>query len=351
MKTFIRSLATATPAKKVTQQHVYDVLESNYVFSEEVRQLYAKILLDGPIKTRCFGLDNDEEILDQEQDHLIERFVKHGRLIGAQAARSALCEADLEPKDVDCVVANTCTGYLCPGLSSYLAEDLGLDRTTRVFDIAGMGCGAAIPNLQCASRMVGGDGHVVLSVAVEICSATIFMGPDPDLVVSNCIFGDGASAAVIGSDCSNGAGRSIRLLDFETLETPEERESLRYRSVNGKLRNVLAKRVPVVAGRAVREVAERILDRNGLVQDDIAFWAVHPGGSLVLERIQRTLDLPETTLRFSREVLREYGNMSSASVMFVLERILKHGRPQPKDTCLLLSFGAGFTAFAALVEF
>jgi len=300
---------------------------------------------------RHFGLDQDEQILLQDQDQLIERFLKYGRLTAAQAARKAMTQAKLTSKDVGCVIVNTCTGYLCPGISSYLVEDLCLDRSVKVIDIAGMGCGAAIPNLECAARMVPSDNRVVLSVAVEICSATFFMEPEPDLVVSNCIFADGASAVVITQSQKNDSGGIIKLLDFESLILPKERESLRYRSVQGRLRNTLAKKVPIVAARSVKEVTNIILQRNRLTQNEIAFWAVHPGGSLVLERIQKELKLPAGALDFSYQILRDYGNMSSPSVMFVLERILRKAKPKKNQKCLLLSFGAGFTTFAGLLEF
>jgi predicted naringenin-chalcone synthase len=351
MKAVIKSLATANPPKKVTQERVYQFLSTRFTLEEQEQQLYRKILLDGPIKTRHFALDADEQILLQNQDHLIERFVKYGRLTAASAAQKALEYANLGPKDVGCIIVNTCTGYLCPGLTSYLAEDLRLSRSVKVIDIAGMGCGAAIPNLECAARMAVSDRRPVLSVAVEVCSATFFMEPEPDLVVSNCIFADGASAAVVSPANSNDSGRILTVLDFESLVMPKERESLRYRSVQGRLRNTLAKKVPVIAARAVKEVTDRILQRNALARKDIAFWAVHPGGSLVLERIQKELELPGRALDCSYQILREYGNMSSPSVMFVLERILKRAKPGRKQKCLLLSFGAGFTTFAALAEF
>jgi predicted naringenin-chalcone synthase len=351
MTAVIKSLATANPPKKVTQQRVYQFLSSRFKLECEEKRLYEKILLEGPIKTRHFGLDAEEHILLQDQDQLIERFLKYGRLTAAQAARKALRRAKLGPKHVDCIIVNTCTGYLCPGLSSYLAEDLRLSRSVKVVDIAGMGCGAAIPNLECSARMAILDDRVVLSIAVEICSATFFMEPEPDLVVSNCIFADGASAAVVARTKNKNSKGIITLLDFESLVLPKERESLRYRSIQGRLRNTLAKKVPIVAARGVKEVMNKILERNGLTPDQIAFWAVHPGGSMVLERIHKELKLPDGALDFSYQILRDYGNMSSPSVMFVLERILKKAKSKGKQKCLLLSFGAGFTIFAGLVEF
>jgi predicted naringenin-chalcone synthase len=351
MKVVIKSLATANPPRKVTQKQVYQFLSSKLNLEGCEGELYQKILLDGPIKSRYFGLDYDEQILLTDQDHLIERFAKYAPLVAAEAARKSLAKAKLSPEHVGCLVVNTCTGYLCPGLSSYLAEDLNLDSSIKVVDIAGMGCGAAIPNLECASKMAPDDNRVALSVAAEICSATFFLGPYPDLVVSNCIFGDGASAAVVARVNQHDHTSLATLLDFESLVIPKERESLRYRTEQGRLRNMLSKKVPTMAAKNTKQIVQKILDRNGLEMGDIAFWAIHPGGSLVLEKTQEELKLPAEALDFSYQILRDYGNMSSPSVMFVLEKILKTARPKPKQKCLLLSFGAGFTAFAGLIEF
>jgi predicted naringenin-chalcone synthase len=350
-KIVIKSLATANPAKKVTQGHVYKVLGETFKLKQDEKELYRKILLSGPIKTRYFGLDYDEQIVLQKQDDLIARFTKYARLIAAEASRESLEKAALKSTDIGCLVVNTCTGYLCPGLSSYLAEDLHLDSSVRVVDIAGMGCGAALVNLECASKMMPYDSRAALSVAVEICSATFFMGPEPDLVVSNCIFGDGASAAIVTCVDKNDNENVATLLDFESLVLPKERESLRYRWEQGRLRNMLDKRVPITAARGAKKVAEKLLQRNRLGMNEIDFWAVHPGGSVVLEKIREVLGLSSGALDYSHQVLRDFGNMSSPSVMFVFEKILRKGNPKSGQKCILLSFGAGFTAFAGLVEF
>jgi alkylresorcinol/alkylpyrone synthase len=250
------------------------------------------------------------------------------------------------------LVVNTCTGYLCPGLSSYLAEDLGLPASIRHLDLMGMGCGAALPNLEAACGLLarGAEGPV-LSVAVEICSATIFPAHEPDLVVSNCIFGDGAAAAVVERA---GAGRAPALAilrEYEGVLQPDHREDLRYRTQGGLLRNSLSRRVPVIGATAAKEAAGRLLARQGLSRENIAWWAVHPGGTVVLDQVEKALDLEAGALRFSRQVFEEYGNMSSPSVLFVLRKMLDSGELKPGDQGMLLAFGAGFSAFALQVEF
>ena len=352
MTAILRGLATANPARYATQQEVWEFLESHFRLGPAERELYRKILLDGPIHGRHIAVDCDEEICGQGPDEQIARFLKHSRSMACEAARKALSQAATGPADVAAIVVNTCTGYLCPGLSSYLAGDLGLPQRTEVLDVTGMGCGAAIPNLQSASRIVGQrEAGAVLSISVEVCSATFFMGQDPDLVVSNSLFADGASAAVLMAQNGTASSGLVRLLDFESGVFPKYREHLRYKTVGGRLRNVLHKAVPVIGARAVAEVTHRLLDRRSMAQTDIDWWIVHPGGSSVLDRVAKALDLSAEQLRFSYDILAEYGNMSSPSVMFVLDRTLREGRPKPGQKGLLISFGAGFTAFAALIEF
>lgn len=355
MRIIIQALATANPPWYATQKEAFDYFDSHLDLAAGERELFRRILLEGPVRGRYLGIDRPEEILETDPDRLVARFRKFGTRIAVLAARAAMAQAGCAPADIGGVVVNTCTGYLCPGLSSYVTEDLGLDPCVKVMDLMGMGCGAALPNLECAAGIVArGIGKPILSIAVEVCSATIFLGAEPDLVVSNCIFGDGASAAVVtdgGNDGNGAAGGLAQLVDFESGVFPAHREHLQYRTEHGRLRNVLSRRVPVLGANAIMQVTERLLGRNALAPDRIDWWAVHAGGTSVLKQVGKKLGLNDDALRFSYDVFHEYGNMSSPTVMFVLRKIIAEGRPKPGDNGLLLSFGAGFTAFAALVVF
>jgi alkylresorcinol/alkylpyrone synthase len=336
----------------VTQRQVFDFCDSHFDLEPEERELYRRILLDGHIHGRYVSLDAHEEALETDPDRLNARFLKFGTRIASDAARQAMKQAQCKPEEIGGLVVNTCTGYLCPGLSSYVSQELGLPSAVKVLDVMGMGCGAALPNMECAVGMLAmGAKKYILSISVEICSATLFMGPEPDLVVSNCIFGDGASAALLNLSSNGTAPKLLRLLDFESGIQPNYREQLRYRSEQGRLRNVLSKRVPVLGSAAILQVVLRLLARNSLSSQDINWWAVHAGGISVLQQVGKKLELNRESLRFSYEVFRDFGNMSSPTVMFVLKRILEEGKPREGDKGLILSFGAGFTAFGALVGF
>jgi len=249
-----------------------------------------------------------------------------------------------------------------------------LPAYTTVLDLMGMGCGGAVPNLEAGCRMIqSGARKTVLCISVEICSATFFLGPDPDLIVSNSIFSDGAAAAILQGDLNGDAPASVvrsvpvrasretphgvttnglvQFLDFESVTLPRYREQLRYTTQGGRLRNVLTRNVPVIGAKAVAQATGRLLERHGLTAEDIHWWAVHPGGTQVLAAVEKHLGLTPEMLHFSYETFRNYGNMSSPTVLFVLKKILDEARPSKHDRALLLSFGAGFTAFAALVEF
>jgi len=376
MKAALTALATANPRRYATQQEVCAFFERHFSMEPRERALYRELLLEGPIRGRHIAVDEDEEICQQDPDSLIGRFERHGRKLAAEAARKALDQAGLAPDQIEGLVVNTCTGYLCPGLSSYVVEDLGLPAFTSALDLMGMGCGGAIPNLEAGCRMIqSGARKTVLCLSVEICSATFFRGPDPDLIVSNSIFADGASAAVLQANligevpsfkCEVSSGDRalqtshfqlhtssglVRFLDFESVTLPEYREKLRYTTQGGRLRNVLTRSVPAIGAKAVGQVTQRLLDRNRLGPSDIHRWIVHPGGTQVLKAVERHLGLTPETLRYSYEVFREYGNMSSPSVMFVLDKVLREAAPLPGEKALLISFGAGFTAFAGLMEF
>ena len=348
----IAGLATANPDLYVSQEEAYTYLKSRFELDPEEEALYRRLMLEGPIDGRYFGSADYADICSSDPDALNARFAEFAVPTAGRAMEKALAAAGIGPNDVSGLVVNTCTGYLCPGLTSYLTEALSLPDSITVMDLMGMGCGGAIPNLQCAAALQAGRrDSAVVSVAVEMCSATFFRGSDPGLIVSNSIFGDGASAVVLGdSNCNGRRGPLLYIRDFETCIETRYREHLRYRTETGRLRNVLRKEVPVIGAKVIGKVMERLLGRNRLTINDIHWWAVHPGGTAVLDRVENRLGLSPGALDFSRHLFRERGNMSSPSVMFVLEHLLQTVRPASGQWIAALAFGAGFTGFGVLLR-
>lgn len=302
---------------------------------------------DNGIETRCFAMSNLDEAFSLDPNTLHQRFARNAPQIAAEAARRAMSQAGVTSAEIDACAISTCTGYLCPGLTSYVSELLGLRPSTFLADLVGQGCGAALPNLQFARSLLhSNQARCVLSICVEICSAAFYIDNDPGVLISACLFGDGAGAVITGRE----PGRSIRPVewrDFATVLNAADRELLRFETRDGMLRNVLDKSVPVLVVEHVRQVLDNLLQKAETNKADIAEWIIHAGGRDVLAAIQSGLGIPAEKLARSAEVLREYGNVSSPSVIFSLEKALASGEA---GRWFLSAFGAGISCHGAFLD-
>ncbi len=280
-----------------------------------------------------------EHIFDSTPDQLNAAFRLAAPALAGRALSEALEQARVRPRDLDALLICTCTGYLCPGLTSYVSEQLGLRQDAFLQDLVGLGCGAAIPMLRSASHVLAAHPDAVVAcVAVEVCSAAFYLDDDPGVLISACLFGDGAAATVWRSGSSSAANSSLRCFDFRTLHLPGERDKLRFEMRNGKLRNLLDRTVPELAASATARLWQE-RDSRPVVR-----VVSHSGGQDVLESL--ALALPGYSLEASARVLRDCGNLSSPSVLFALAEALKSSKAGPAGDFWLVSFGAGFSAHA-----
>ena len=349
---FITGLGTANPPYRYTQADCLQALEGSRQFLQlrPVSQLLLTRILQSAhgVAARHFALDDLAQAFDLAPDTLHRRFLDTAPTLAAQAAGEALGEAGLTPADIDAVVISTCTGYLCPGLTSYVIERMGLRPDVLALDLVGQGCGAAIPNLRTAEALLGaGRAQHVLSVCVEVCSAALYLDDDPGVLVSACLFGDGAGAAVLSAQPGLGP-HAIEWIDCATVINPQDRDLLRFEHRNGMLRNILSPQVPELAARYAKTVLGELLPRRGLAQSDIAGWVWHGGGKTVLDALQQQLSLGDNDVRISRAILNDYGNLSSAFVYFVLQAAL--GEEHRPGWWWMSSFGAGFSCHGALLK-
>ncbi len=228
-----------------------------------------------------------------------------------------------------------------------MIERLGLRSDVRAFDLVGQGCAGALPNWQVASALVGsGQCEHVLSVCVEVSSAAMYLDDDPGVLISACLFGDGAGAAVL-SRRPLPERRRIECTDTVSLTHTAAREALRFQHRGGMLRNVLTRAVPALAAEYAAQTLDTAVARAGIGRADVRGWMLHAGGRDVLLALQDRLALAPDALRYSRAMLREYGNLSSAFVYFVLDAALADGAAP--GWWWLSSFGAGFTCHGALL--
>ena len=349
---FFIGLGTAAPRQRYEQRECWDVLRHSAPFAQltpRSHSILKKVLCgDNGIDSRHLALEPLTEVFNLTPDALQARFARHAPALAVEAAQRALQDADSTAGEMDAILISTCTGYLCPGLTSYVSEQLGLRQNIFALDLVGQGCGAALPNFRAAEAILAaGRAKKVLSICVEVCSAAFFLDDDPGVLISACLFADGAGAAVL----SNQPLPKRRRVEWKFTDSrlvTAERETLRFGHKNGMLRNILLPQVPQIASEIAGELFVASLVVADVKREQITGWILHTGGRDVILALCDQLKLTESDVRHSSAVLREFGNISSPTVYYVLQTALKDAVPD--GLWWMSAFGAGFSCHGALLE-
>ena len=327
---FLDALASAFPQSSYTQPECLAFTRETDAFhklSKRGQGILGRVLGgESGISKRHFSTSQPAVMFDAGAQELNEFFEREAPKLSVEA----FLNTGVDVAEIDALIVCTCTGYLCPGVSSHVAEQLGMRDDVYLQDIVGLGCGAAIPMMRAAEGFLAANpGKKVATIAVEICSAALYVNEDPGVLISLCLFGDGAAAAVWSDEQSGG---KWQVGGFQTVHVPEEREKIRFVNGGGKLQNKLHKSVPGLAADAVSVLWAK---RSG----DPSQVLAHTGGRDVIEALEERLGW---SLEETRKVLNDYGNCSSPCVLFALEERLKSDSVD--DRYWLTSFGAGFSA-------
>ena len=271
--------------------------------------------------------------------------------------------AGIGASDITHLVTVSCTGFFNPGPDYKIVRALGLNPAVQRYHLGFMGCYAAFPALRAAKSFCEADPDaVVLVVCAELCSLHVRTSNDPDTIMGSALFADGAAAAVISARDIPDGRPLLRLDHFETVLTPVGEESMAWNIGDEGFEMVLGNYVPHIIDDHITGALEPLLARDesvrGLPYRDITHWAIHPGGRSILDKVQSRLDLTDEQLVPARETLRNYGNMSSATVLFVLKHIIGlpprdgggrdgSGRDGDERICSM-AFGPGLTVETAM---
>lgn len=262
------------------------------------------------------------------------------------ASRRALEMASTSAGAITHLVTVSCTGFFSPGLDATLIDALGMSPTVHRTHVGFMGCHGALNGLRVASSQAeAAEGARVLLCAVELCSLHFAYGWDPDMLVANTLFADGA-AAVVGVPQRDDEPRGWNVRAHGTFLMPQSGEAMSWRIGDHGFRMTLSAAVPELIRTNLGGWLINWLKTQGLSINDIGSWAVHPGGPRILEAVEDALSLENGVLNVSREVLRGHGNMSSPTVLFILERLREAEAALP---CVALAFGPGLVVEAMLV--
>ncbi|MDN4480589.1 type III polyketide synthase [Demequina muriae] len=370
----VRSIATAVPPTVLEQERVRDLFVGQADLSRLARRLVGSVFDASAIARRHTVVDEfagatsgaaafyeaqSQTILTPSTGVRNAAYTREVRPLLTAAAASAIDEAPgLERSDITHVITVSCTGFFAPGPDYVLVRDLGLAPSTRRLHIGFMGCYGAFPALRAAvSTCLAEPTATVLIVCVELCTLHVRSSNDPDTIVASSVFADGAAAAVVSARPAP-AGSAVLSIDAqETILTDGGETDMAWTIGDLGFEMVLSRYVPRIIEDQIVGALLPLLGTDpasaATAWSQIDRWAVHPGGRAILDRVQRALDLTEEQMSPSREVLRDYGNMSSATVLFILKKHLDHrgqeaATPSSPERIAAMAFGPGLTVESAL---
>jgi predicted naringenin-chalcone synthase len=342
-------VATRAPKQRYSQPEVLDEL-SDLGFGQDRR---ARIIFArSGVEHRHFVVDRDFYSIEQTTQARNERYLDEALPLGEAAVCACLDAAGYPPQAVDDFLVVSCTGFDIPGLDLRLAGRLGMRPDLRRTNVLGMGCYGAFPALLRAREAASsGAERLVLVLALELCSLHFQHDETVENIITSALFADGAAAALVGVPAAESHAPGFpRLVDSATYCDYQTVEHMAFHVTDHGFHMRLSAYVPDLLAANIEQFADGLLARNHLTREDVRFWGVHPGSRKILDYVQSRLGLTASQMEYSRAVLREYGNMSSATILFILEAIQRSGQPKPGDYGMLLGFGPGLTSEGLLLQ-
>ncbi len=368
MSLTILGLGTAVPPTRVTQDEAAGIARSLCCRTAEQETWLPLMYQHTGIHSRHLAFDRQvvEDVLHgtahsqsiflptgREDDRgpttgqRMRVYTAEARPLALHAARQALDQAQLNASAITHLVTVSCTGMQAPGVDYELIQGLGLPATVQRTHIGFMGCHGAINGLRVAQAFADSEPEArVLLCAVELCVLHYYYGWDPQKIIANAIFADGA-AAVVGVPERLAPAGAWRVTATGSCLIPDSREAMSWTIGDHGFEMTLSKRVPSLIHEHLRPWLENWLAQRGLSRESIGSWAIHPGGPRILDASAAALELREDQLTASREVFATHGNMSSPTVLFIIEHLRARGARLP---CVALAFGPGLIAESVLIE-
>jgi alpha-pyrone synthase len=381
MQTTLHAIATANPSFRLSQTEAAQFMTRVDGLPKALRRRIPSLYASSAIEYRYSCIEdygrNPEDFQFYPQNSSLlpapstsdrnRAYAKYATPLALHAAQQALTESPYEPQEITHLLVVSCTGFISPGVEIELIQQLGLSSRIARTSIGFMGCHGALNGLKMAHDICQAHPRSrVLMVCVELCTLHFQIEDSIESVVTNALFSDGAAAVILSADPplidGKSVGKSVRKSLFyrrgESLILPDSQELMNWTIGDTGFLMGLSPQVPDRIGAGIFGYVEEILGEQGLSQSQMDFWAIHPGGIEIVRQVQSALNLPVSKLQESYDVLRDYGNMSSPTILFILKRILDRVRQedleQPRSAASQLgsamAFGPGLTIEFALFQ-
>lgn len=371
----LRSLRTIVPDTVIEQHEVRDMFASQPDVGRLAQRIIGASFNGSGIDTRHTVIEElsptastDDTLFFDRESGILQSpgtaarndvYIREASRLFVEVARSALdADPDIVAADVTHVITASCTGFHAPGPEYEIVRGLGLSDSVQRYHLGFMGCYASLPALRAASQFCAADPTaVVLVVSVELCTVHLRSSEDPDLIVANSLFADGAAAGIVTARDLATPVPAVRLDGFHTAIAAEGEKDMAWTIGDHGFEMILSTKVPQIIGETIIGAIRPLYAGEGelaaafdegRVGERVEHWAIHPGGRSILDRVQERLQLSDAQLHPARETLRENGNMSSATVLFVIKRILDDGAIEGSRVAAM-AFGPGLTAESALM--
>jgi predicted naringenin-chalcone synthase len=356
-------IATASPPFKITQQRAADELKKRMKESVTAGRLIDAIALHSGIKQRQVVIPDAEdsseekfysagliELIPDTKTRMVE-YEKWAKRLGKEAVTNLFANNKISQDSISRIITISCTGFFAPGLDYYLIEEFELSRDIKRTNIGFMGCAASVIGFDSAfeSFKSSSDEQNILLVSVEICSLHVQFAPTKDNILANMLFADGCAAALFSASFST-LKPKLALFNTASFLFDNSDKYMDWKIGNVGFEMILSHELPKIILEEAVPRLNKILSDFGFKKQDITHWALHPGGRAILDSLQKGLNLTDEQMNPSRTVLENFGNMSSASILFVIKEILNSAELKRDELLCATAFGPGLTMEVALFK-
>lgn len=347
----ILALETAVPKNCYQQEQITDFYVDVLSLQGKNRERAIRAVMNqSGVKSRYSVVEADYFTQTRSTEQRNDLYMAEAVPLAKNLIQNGLERAGVRPDELGNFTVVSCTGFNIPGLDLLLAGELKMAHNMSRTMIFGMGCYGAFPGLKRALETVKANPEsLALMLAIELCTVHLQFDASSQSVVSTSLFADGAGMVLIGNGDSHSP--APKFVDAETYCDYQTLDEMAFKLTDNGFRMYLSSYVPDILAANVNDFVNRLLWRNQLEVEDVAFWGIHPGSKRIVEYIQEKLALSDEQVSASLHILANYGNISSATVLFVLEHIMREQTPKKGDYLVMMAFGPGLTMESMLLQF